>query len=319
MRAFWRWWLRAAFDVLNAVVGFALAAVVLALCGLGSLRNANAGALVALGGLTALLLLRLVQRVRRGLAAPQVWLADVELGTLLIAATFALIEVAGGPRGLLYPLVYALVGFLVAYHAAGLATYFLVLILATEATLTYLMGADADWKLFSSHASFNLLFALLSALFLRAEFLERRSRAERELSAYLEGITTEANEYRLTSGLSHSGRELSVEETAQRRNLGSVQAISQALYNLLGVAERALTPYTVALLWLDASDRYLKIKELRSQSDDLVEKPIAAGEGLCGVLVKRKQPLILTNLKAGHSGLVYYGKPQPVTDFVGFR
>ena len=67
-----------------------------------------------------------------------------------------------------------------------------------------------------------------------------------------------------TSGLSHDGRGLSAEELTERRQMGSVSAIKEANYALLGVAERALAPHTVALLWLDATDRWLEVKELRS-------------------------------------------------------
>ncbi len=316
-----RWLGRASLSLANEVLGFAAAIAVLALASLGRLRGGGAAspeALVPIAVLGLLLLARLVVRLRdaaRG-ARPRS-LADLELGTMFVAATFAAVEVAGGPGGLVYPLVYALVAFLVASHAAWLAAYFLTLILLTEASLTLLRPAPEGWRLFASHVSFNLLFALLSALFIRAEVLRRRTRAEREVSAYLEAIETEAQEYRLTSGSPSSGRDLTPDEIEQRLLVASVDAIKHALYNVLGVAERALAPHTVAVLWLDASDRLLSIKELRSESDWLVEKPIGVGEGFFGVITKRKEPLVVANLRPGHSGLVYYRRPEPVTDFAG--
>jgi len=99
--------------------------------------------------------------------------------------------------------------------------------------------------------------------------------------------------------------------------VGSVNAIHESLYNVLAVAERALAPYTVALLWMDADDNHLRVKELRSQADHITERPIGAGEGLVGAITKRREPLVLKNLRHGHAGLVYYDRPQEVTQFAG--
>ena len=41
--------------------------------------------------------------------------------------------ITGGPAGLLYPLIYALVAFLVAFHRFGASLYFLTLILGAVA------------------------------------------------------------------------------------------------------------------------------------------------------------------------------------------
>jgi len=314
---FLRWLGRGSLELLDRTVGFALAAAVLGLCVTGLLRDAAAASLaplVAVAGLSFFLVVRLVERLRRVTRGqkPSV-AADVELGTLFVAAAFAVIEVAGGPTGLLYPLVYALVAFVVAYHRATMALYFLALILGVEAVITAQSATPEGWKLFASHASFAVLFAVLSALFLRAELLQRRSRADLEVERKLGELEKQANEYRLSSG-SHDSRPLSAEDL-KRRQVGSVRAIKDANYNLLGVAERALNPHTVALLWLDNTDQWLEVKELKSRSDHVVEKPIAAGEGYCGAVVKRREPLVLTGLKRDGAGLVYYARPEAVTDF----
>jgi len=243
--------------------------------------------------------------------------ADLELGTLFIATAFAVIEITGGPGGLLYPLIIALVAFLVAFHSLVPSLYFMTLILGVEALIWAWQPAVGGWRLYASHASFNILFGFLYALFLRTEIAQRQASLKREIAEYLERITTEANQFRMTSGMAAEHRELSADEIRERRAVSSVQAIHEALYNVLGVAERALETHTVALFWLDTDDRYLRLKELRSQCDNLVEKPLAAGEGLLGAITKRREPLVLSNLKPGHSGLVYYGKPLPVTDFAG--
>ncbi len=320
MRAFWGWLLQSTYAAIGASVGFAvgLAALGLAVFGIFGRSTASSTAqLLALAGLGVLLLTRLFARLQRSRSTRRraALLADLELGTLFVAAAFVVIEITGGPSGLLYPVVYALVAFLVAFHSPGVSAYFLVLILGSEAAINLLQPTVGGWRLFASHTSFNLLFALLYALFLRTEASHRRRSMERELKDHLAAIDAEAQEFRLTSGLSLEGRDLSPELLATRRRIGSLRAIHEALYNVLAVAERALAPHTVALLWLDDDERTLRVKELRSQSDHVKEKPIAAGEGFVGAVTKRKEPLVLTNIKPGHSGLVYYEKPEAVTEF----
>ncbi|OGQ90156.1 MAG: hypothetical protein A2289_19850 [Deltaproteobacteria bacterium RIFOXYA12_FULL_58_15] len=306
---------------MRAVAGFGIGFSALALCAYGVFRDpgrTGTPQLLALAGLAVLLLARLFERLQRNQVQPKsaVW-ANLELGTLFVSAAFVVIEITGGPSGLLYPLIFALVAFLVAFHGWGQSVYFMLLILGVEAATWYLQPQPNGWRLFASHTSFNLLFGFLYALFLRTEISQGRRRLRTEIDARLSEISAEATDFRLTSGLSLESRDLSPEELLRRRTVGSVQAIHDSLYNVLEVAERALKPFTVALLWLDSSDRHMRVKELRSQSDAIVEKPIAAGEGLLGAITKRGEPLLLTNLKPGHSGLVYYSKSEPITDFVG--
>lgn len=316
-----RWLLLGGGRALRSLLGFSVAFAGLALAVLGVFRHparTSTPQLLALAGLCALVLAKLFARLRpdRPTGAHKVW-DDLELGTLFIASTFVVIEITGGPDGLLYPLVYALVAFLVAFHGLGHSLYFLALILGAEAAIVMFQPVPGGWRLFASHASFNILFGLLYALFLRTEVIHRQRSVSRELERRIDAINAEAQDFRLTSGLGLESRELTAEELARRRRVGSIQAIHESLYNVLGVGERALEPYTVALLWMSADDRYLTVKELRSHSDFVVERPVSSGEGFVGAIIKRKEPLVLTNLKPGHSGLVYYTGREPVTDFAG--
>ncbi|MEL6543854.1 MAG: GAF domain-containing protein, partial [Myxococcota bacterium] len=322
-RAFWRWLLRTPFAVVSALSGFAIAFGALGLVVYGTFHDPGRADLPQLLGLSSLalwLLARLVSRLRRSAMddGRSAALEDLELGTLFVAGAFVLIEMTGGATGLLYPLVFALVAFLIAFHSIPQNIYFLTVILSVEAAVTYLRPVGEDpWRLYISHASFLLLFGYLYALFLRSEVAHRRLVLQREIRTNLTRIEEEAREFRLTSGLGLESRELSAEEIAHRRQIGSIQAIHDSLYNVLAVAEKALTPYTVALLWLDASDTHVRVKELRSHSDVIKESRIGVGEGFLGAISKRREPLVLTQLKAGHSGLVYYSRPEPVTDFAG--
>ena len=316
---FWAWLLGMPVRFGRTLAGFVIAYAGLALAALGVFRNANESStpqLLALAGLSALLVAKLFERLARP-AKESALIADLELGSLCVAAAFVLIELTGGPSGLLYPMVYALVAFLVAFHGARTAVYFLVLILGTETLVNVLQPATRDYKLLASHASFILLFGFLYAVFLRTEVAQRKNRMAREIDEHMRKVEDEAKQFRLTSGLSAGSREMSPEEMASRRRVGSVQAIHESFYNVLAVAERALTPHTVALLWLDSDERKIIIKELRSQSDHVATKPLVTAEGFIGAITKRREPLVLTQLKAGHSGLVYYTQPHSITDFAG--
>jgi diguanylate cyclase (GGDEF)-like protein len=320
-RAFVSWIVLGIFNFLRRSAGFLIAFAALGLAVMGVFRDPSRTStpqLLALGGLTLLLLVRLFERLQRIRGARgRAIVADAELGTLFIGAAFAIIEITGGPDGLLYPIIYALVGFLVAFHGSTLSAYFLLVILGTEAGITFMQPTAEGWRLFASHASFNVLFGFLYALFLRSEVAQRRKSFQRELDDHMRTISDEAKEFRLTSALSFEGRNLNPDQLQRRRQIGSVKAIHDSLYNVLAVAERAIGSHTVALLWMDSDDKHLRVKELRSASDNVTEKPIATGEGVLGAITKRREPLLLTKLKPGHSGLVYYGGPETVTDFIG--
>ena len=320
-QAFWQWLRAGSIWIFKRSIGFTLGFTALGLAILGVFRKADAGSthqLLTLVGLSSVLLVRLFERLQRPKTShkDRSW-ADLELGTLFIAASFVLIELTGGPSGLLYPITYALVAFLVRFHTLPQTVYFLALILGVEGATLLLQTEASGVKLFVSHASFILLFGFLYAMFLRGENVRARKYVAREVESHLSSIGEAARDFRLTSGLSSEGRELSANDLRARRQIGSIQAIQESLYNVLAVAERALSPFTVALLWLDTDDKRLKVKELRSQSDHIVESAFSAGEGILGAITKRREPLVLQDLKPGYAGLSYYRKPERVTDFAG--
>lgn len=306
--------------MLRNLAGFAISYSALALAAFGVFREPasdSAPQMLALVGLTLLLIARLFERLQfKAKSERKLW-HDLELGSLFVSAAFVFIEMTGGPAGLLYPIVYALVAFLVAFHGISQSLYFVALIIGTEVAIVFLQPSTDGLRLLLSHASFNLLFGFLYAMFLRVEVLTREHRMQKEIATHLDQISQQAKEFRLTSATSLFDGRLSATDLHQRRSAGSVQAIRESLYNVLAVAERALTPHTVALLWLDASEKFLRIKELRSRSDHINENSLNIGEGLIGAIVKRREPLVLTHLKNDHPGLVYYSRTEGITDFVG--
>ena len=172
--------------------------------------------------------LRLYTRLssNRGSSAPNS-LQIVELGFLLVAGTFSLVELTGGPSGLLYPLVYVLVAFLVAFHTLKQATVLIGLIALTEAAIWFFQPEPMGWRLLTSHISFISLFSFLFAVFLRGEVVRQKSTVRRQIDSQLSMIADEAEDFRLTSALSLDSRDLSAEELANRRTISSRSGYSR--------------------------------------------------------------------------------------------
>lgn len=317
-REFRRWLFATPPRWLDQTLGFLVACAVFAALLSGAYRAPFDPDLLATSALITLalwLVLRLGQRL--GLGAPGRGAnIDLELGTLAIAAVYVLIEASGGPSGSVYPLVYVVLAFVAAYQPVLRVAFFVLLTLGIEAgVLGAALFTDAGIEQFAAHGAFVVMFTWLFAVLLRADIAHRRWSAHRSIRAELQRIDDEAREFRLTSGLGIESRELSEADIRNRRQVGSVRAIRDSLYNALAVAEKALRPHTVALLWLDADERSYHVRELRSHSDHVIEDKIAVGEGFIGAVTKRREALALTRLTRNHGGLTYYRRHEPVTDF----
>ncbi len=251
----------------------------------------------------------------RGDGAKARRLADLGIGTLVLA--YAVTEMTGGPTSLLYPLVYAVLAFWVSFSPKRLAWG----LFAGSVGLEFLIGAALNrpggWSLVVSHVSFLCLFATLFALFMRGHVARQNSDFKARLDEQFETINREAHDFRLTSALSLDSRDLSSEELIRRRRVGSIQAIHDTLYQLLGFAELALEPHTVAVFWATSSSDSLRLRELRSESDFITDRNIGVGEGLLGAVIKKLEPIVLSEMRPGHPGVVYYDRPTPVRHFVG--
>lgn len=324
--ALMRWLVLTGIWLLKRLAGFLIAFGVLGLIAFGSFRDAGthfAPQLFALTGLCVFVVVRLFARVRlQAVGKKPSSFYDLELGTLLIVGAYALIDLSGGASSLLYPIIYVIVAFLVAFHSFKENTFFLVLIVCIEATVLVGYAGEGrflwdDWRILVSHLSFIALFAFLFTLFLRGEVISQRHQLRSEIDAHLEKMTHEAQAFRLTSALNISSEEVPPQELYRRQQAGSVQAIHESLYKLLAVAERTLESHTVALLWLDLDGKQLRIKELRSQADCVTEGPVGAAAGFVGAITKRLEPLLLTGIRPAHPGVVYYSRPCAITDFIG--
>ncbi|RAL20976.1 hypothetical protein DL240_15000 [Lujinxingia litoralis] len=145
---------------------------------------------------------------------------------------------------------------------------------------------------------------------------QSRKQVEVELTQAREKMVQEAREFRLI----HAGRGQEAVDRRQAEELivrGAVDAVHHTIFVTLELVSTALKAHTVVLLWFDVRNERLRIKELVSQSDALVDGPIDPAGGVLGGLTRQRETLALKGLRPGFRGLAYYRHPQDVTDFLG--
>ncbi|MHB8417106.1 MAG: sensor domain-containing diguanylate cyclase [Myxococcales bacterium] len=266
-----------------------------------------------LTGLLLALLATFVRRMRRALAGAPVRLADdVELGALLLALAESVALLGGGAASPLFPVVYLVMAFLVAFlrPAAG------VLLTAAALSLDLLAfvgrhALPAGWPDYAAHAAFLTLFAVLYQLVLAAQILASRSLEQRAVARRLRQFEERAREYRLiAAGTEESER---TPEGEARWVAAAVNEVERAVASALEIAESALRSHTCAIFLLSADDRQLVLQDCRSRSDAVRREPFDAGEGLLGAVARRRQPVRL----AGRlEGINYYERTVPVRSAV---
>jgi predicted membrane metal-binding protein len=70
-------------------------------------------------------------------------LSDIELGLLLLTATYVFLAALGGVTSPVFPLVYALVSFLVTFHRTAVGIPLALAAIALEAVMAFAPGAAA--------------------------------------------------------------------------------------------------------------------------------------------------------------------------------
>ncbi len=152
---------------MDLTLGFLVASAVFAALLSGGYRapfDPDVLATSALVTLAIWLALRLGQRLGFGAPGREARI-DLELGTLVIAAVYVLIEASGGPAGAVYPLVYVVLAFIAAYQPVLRVAYFVVLTLGIEAGLLGdALLTDAGIEHFAAHVAFVGMFTWLFAV-----------------------------------------------------------------------------------------------------------------------------------------------------------
>ncbi|HWE29648.1 MAG TPA: diguanylate cyclase [Polyangia bacterium] len=291
--------------------------------------TADVGPIIAACALGALVIVKVAARVR-ALPKSERELTtddgrrdikrDLELGSALIVATYVTLELWGGLSSPIYPLVYALTAFIVTFHRRLVGVPLVVVTLGMEALLyrATVHGGAAELRAREaalSHATFIGFFALTHFVFLQAEVMRQRRQQRSTLLAAIRNLRDEARDFRLiSSSLTADPKARSRESDEERLAVGAVQAIHDTIYFTIDLLKKSLDLNTCVLLWLDDAGERLKIKELVTDSDCVVETAINADAGALGTVVKNRLLVNLKDPKRGH--LPYYAAPVEVS-FLG--
>jgi two-component system, cell cycle response regulator len=284
------------------------------------LPGADLRRVAAAAVLTALLAYKISARVRiaeRRRTPRREAISDAEVGLLLLTTVYLLLAFSGGVVSSIYPLVYAVVSFLVTFHRLAVGLPLAAAAIGFEAVLSFGPTAPPDAAAaFPGHAGFIAVFALLNVVFLHAEVARQRRERRRHLEGEVAAMREEARDFRLiSSALSSESRVRSRAEEQEKLSQGSIQTIHQQLYYNLDLLRTALELQTCALLWLDETGERLKVKELCTEATQVVEGNIGAGEGVLGAILKEMRPFVLEAPRL--SLLPYYSGVATVGAFIG--
>ncbi len=243
---------------------------------------------------------------------------ELETGLVLVVATWGVLELTGGLRSPLLPLIYALVAFVVTFSRRWLGALLALAAVALEAAVVWRLGRPA-WALRSlaTHAGFAAFFAVLHLAFVHGEIWRMRRESSARILAEIRAMREEARDFRLIStALGQGSRPVrSREDEETKLYQGAVETIHQSLFYTLELVKQTLELNTCVLLWLDASGERLKIKELVTDSDAVTELPISADAGALGAIVRERVLVNLRTPKRGH--VAYYAGPAEIGAFLG--
>jgi diguanylate cyclase (GGDEF)-like protein len=244
---------------------------------------------------------------------------DLEVGLLLVVATHAVLQLAGGLESPFYPLIYALACFLVAVDGPLVGGLLVGASLLMEVGVMWSEGRlGADSGVLYSHAAFAAFFSVVGAVFLRAEVARLRGAFRRRVRHELDRMHQEAADFRLI-GASVSSTDEACDRGEQERRLlrSSVESIHQTLFYMLEMLKESLSLQSCVLLWLDDSSTRLFLKEAVSDSDMVTDRSVASRVGLVGGVLKTRDVLNLCPVKQPASAFPYYRGPERVGAFIG--
>ena len=244
-------------------------------------------------------------------------LSDIELGLLLLSAAYVFLAVLGGTLSPIYPLVYALVSFLVTFHPLKTGLPLAAAALGFEAVLAFGPGAaPGAATAFPAHAGFIAVFAVLNVAFLHAEVARQRREHRKRLEAEVLSMREEARDFRLISpALGADSRRRTRAEEEEKLSQGSIETIHQQLLHTVELLRLSLGLKTCALLWLDGSGEKLKLKELSTSAHNLAEGALSAHAGVFAAILREGRPCALEAPRLAL--LPYYQGPEEVAAFVG--
>lgn len=243
---------------------------------------------------------------------------ELELGLLLLTAVYFLIAATGGLRSFLYPLVYALVSFLmvVRRHRVS-AVAWLAAAVALEGLVGWRVIEQHGWALPAYHFTFIGFFAAGNMLVLSSLVRRLRLGHDQKVQSTLDRIRQEARDFRLiSSALPPQSRVRARGEEELAMAHAAVESIHEQLFHNVDLLRTALGLHTCTLLWCedplpDAKGRKLPrlvVKEMSTDSELVVQSRDLDGAGILTSVLADPKPLRLRAL-GGKRLPPYYESP----------
>jgi two-component system cell cycle response regulator len=247
------------------------------------------------------------RRLRRNALGALVELRDdLELGGGLIAAAFIVVAIGGGA---LFPIVYLLMAFLVAFLPRNAGLTLLGVALVFDGLVTLGAPGGGNGAAFAMHALFLALFAGLYHAVLSARMVVARQAESDAVQKRIKEVEERARTFRLISSGTNDSFTGGMNQD-EKWLVASVKEIEGAVGAALEVAETALRTHTCAAFLLTSDDKSLKLYDCRSSSERVQRERFVAGEGIIGGVLKRQAPVRM-NSQNGLKGITYYdGAPQ---------
>jgi two-component system cell cycle response regulator len=258
---------------------------------------------------------------------------EIELGLLLVTGTYILIVATGGLSSFLYPLIYALISFLLIVNKrrwiAGIWIGAACMLELVVGYATARSGLHGHWGVVAMHLTYLLFFAAGNLLVLSSLARRLRGQHAESVKAELARVRQEARDFRLiASQLPLTSRAVrSREEEELRMAQGAVHAVHEQLFFTIDLLCVSLELHTAALLWVEADDEERKpgqrldsrktprlvIKEMATSSEMVRDNPVIDSPGVLAATLRNPKPLRLKAL-GGRRVPPYYQGPEPVTD-----
>ncbi len=241
---------------------------------------------------------------------------ELELGLLLVVATHAGVQMAGGFASPLYPLIFVLVAFLVVYTRQWVGFTLVSTAICIEFALVFLSPVPIHMYEVLFHSVFIVFFALINLIFTRTELARMRRSTLRQIEKAKTAIAEDARDFRLTTPARQTGV-LSRKEEEAHISRSSVSEVRRSMYHHVDLLRRTMRLHTCVLLWLNPNGKTMRILECVSDTDCITTRSIGKGEGTLGAILQSGKTLCLKGLKLGYGGLPYYEDPIRISDFIG--
>ncbi len=250
--------------------------------------------------------------------------SELETGILLVVAAHAGIQAGGGINGPVYPLVFVLVCFLMAFARLWVGIVLVAGTIVLELALTGLPGKWPPMRQTWLHILFIALFAIINATFTRTELIRLRHRAANQLERFKSTLADDARDFRLSSAFStgdiSGDTSLDRASEAARRSIACVGEVRRTMHNHVALLKRTMGLNTCLLLWLNDTQMALRRLACMSDSTNVTRRTIERREGVIGAALRQGEPLCLNGLQDNSSTIPeipYYDGATKITDFIG--